>query len=68
MFCMNCGAPMKDGAKFCESCGSEVVNDTSSSVEVNEQKETVSPDPQEVTPSPKKEKKKIRGKRINEGN
>ena len=29
MFCKNCGAPIEDGAKFCESCGAEFVSDIS---------------------------------------
>ena len=49
MFCKNCGAPIEDGAKFCESCGSVVIN---------EQTNPVTPESQEVNPSPKKEKKK----------
>ena len=57
MFCKNCGAPLNDGAKFCESCGSEVINETSKVSEAKEQTAAVPAGPQEVTPSPKKEKK-----------
>lgn len=30
MRCVNCGAQLKDGARFCESCGAKVVNTTPS--------------------------------------
>ncbi len=45
MFCKNCGATIEDGAKFCESCGAEVIFDTPAKS---------APDP---TPSPEKKKK-----------
>lgn len=28
MFCSNCGNKLPDGAKFCNSCGSAIVNNT----------------------------------------
>ena len=48
MKCEKCGAEMREGAKFCENCGSEVINKSDNPLPVQENSE---PNPQ-INPQP----------------